>query len=210
MFSGGSTTVFEIESFEPGRVAALAGILEQLVTFDPDRALASRFGFMLLFEKAGIALPQNDLRSRRFLAELRGLFPGFCYFIHADPPFYHLRNISMALAADQAEPDAFLTTHHQCFLDASKIALNLGDLQSKILEDAFIVNLLHRHMDNKIRLRALKTLRPMLLAALDDQDSKLSAKAFREAALLTDRNFDEFSSARAFVLEMEQILDSYL
>lgn len=200
-----------METFAPGQVQRLAEIFNSLTIDDPAIGRDRRSSFHLLFVKAGIKRAQDDPRSRAFLVELRAASPGFGYFISADPPIYHLRELCYALSIVESEAqhrneiEVFSEVHSQIYLEASSVARRLRDGDTDALEVAFATNLLHSCMNEDIRRRAMQELVPVLLAVFPTPTSRLAKLAFAEAEALTGRSIKEFATPGNYVREMQRL-----
>ncbi|WP_137179753.1 hypothetical protein [Roseomonas sp. AR75] len=204
MFSQQSL-VLEADGFSDATADRLAALLSGLAEH-PRKARELRSGVVISFEKHGVGNPALDVRARTFLARVRAGFAGLGYFLHGDPPSYHLRDVTGALilaaapAGQQVTTHDFLRMHQTLHSDAVAFAGTFGD-DAKPLEEVFVVNLPPETMPPEVRLRAMRALRPALL--MSKESPVLRRACLREAEALWRRRVADFASADAFVAAFE-------
>ena len=204
MFSR-QTTVFEVDSamLEQADPAALVALLAGFAE-DPATAKRHRSSVALSFAAAGVADPKRDLRALSYLTELWAACPAVGYFLDGDPPFYRLREISLALACARLKDAGgmellmlFQDTHARLLVMARLFAEQIGD-DEHTLDDVFLVNRVPAAMDETARLRALAILLPVLEAPGDGPGDSL-ALGLDEAAMLWGRERSAFPTVEAYV-----------
>lgn len=197
MFSQQSL-VLDVAGFDEGIAAHLAVLLSGL-SERPSKARELRSGVLLSFDKLGARSP-TDPRARGFVQRLVQDFAGVGYFLHGDPPTYHLRDISLALAfagagAGQPRADDFVRVHQRLLMDALDFAQSVAD-DAPELGEVYLINLLPMVMPPEVRQRAMRALLPALLMS---RDSDLIRRAcVKEAEAVWDRKLTEFPSFEAF------------
>ncbi len=208
MFSTQSL-ILDAEEFSDAIADHLAKLLSGL-TQHPRKARDLRSSVFVSFEKLGVDNPARDQRARAFLLRLRDQFPALGYFLHGDPPTYHLRDVStaiaMALTGGQAMGDDFVRVHASLQDHGAAFGITIGD-DDDVLDEVFVVNLLPMVMPREARFRAMRALLPALLLALESPD-KLMKASVREAEALWDRKLVEFPSFAAFAAAFQRSVDT--
>ncbi|MDM0001740.1 hypothetical protein QTI24_24245 [Variovorax sp. J22P240] len=204
MFSQQST-VLEVADFLDPTADNLGRLLSGL-SEKPSKARELRSGVVISFEKHGVGNPAADPRARQFLQRAVQRFPGLGYFLHGDPPTYHLRDISLALAfaatpGRQPMGDDFVRVHQRLLEDAFDFAQTVAD-DAESLDEVFLVNLLPMVMPPEVRKRAMRALVPALL--ISREGDALRRSCVKEAEAVWDRKLGEFPSFQAFAADFER------
>ncbi|MFT3924500.1 MAG: hypothetical protein QM778_18320 [Myxococcales bacterium] len=162
---------------------------------------------MLSFESSGIGSLPRDARSIAFVKKLEAAAPYLGYFLAADPPFFHLREASMTLAASAPGVltiESFLDAHNRLYDAAVQHCAVVGD-KPESLDEPFEVNLVHEVLrsDSKLQRQAMRRLHPALVIAATASPA-LSKRAFQEAERTWGRTLAEFHSREHFLHEFEK------
>ncbi|MEO3475985.1 hypothetical protein AAFN86_29340 [Roseomonas sp. CAU 1739] len=198
MFSQQSL-VLDVQSFDDSTADRMATLLSGL-SERPSKARELRSGVLISFEKLGVNNPAADPRTRHFLRRLLQGFAGVGYFLHGDPPTYHLRDISLALAfanAVKGPPmgDDFVRVHQSLLMGALEFAQSVAD-DAPELDEVYLVNLLPMVMPPDVRRRAMRALLPALLMSRDGD--RIRKACVTEAEAVWGQKLTEFPSFEAF------------
>jgi enoyl-CoA hydratase/carnithine racemase len=204
MFSQQSL-VLDVADFNDPTADRLAALLSGRAE-QPSKARELRSGVVVSFEKLGVNNPAADPRARRFLQRAAQRFAGIGYFLHGDPPTYHLRDISSALAFAEAEGrqpmgDDFVRVHQRLLMDALEFAKTVAD-DAPSLDEVYLVNLLPMVMPAEVRKRAMRALLPALLMSREGE--RIRRRCTKEAEALWGRKLAEFPDFEAFVAAFQQ------
>jgi hypothetical protein len=198
MFSQQSL-VLDVQGFDDATADRMALLLSGL-SERPSKARELRSGVLISFERLGVNNPAADPRARHFLRRVFQGFAGVGYFLHGDPPTYHLRDISLALAfasTGKGQPmgDDFVRVHQGLLMSALEFAQSVAD-DAPELDEVYIVNLLPMVMPPDARQRAMRALLPALLMSRDGD--RIRRACVTEAEAVWGQKLADFPSFEAF------------
>jgi hypothetical protein len=208
MFSKQSMVLEAVDFSDP--TANRLGQLLSGLAAKPSKARGLRSSVVISFEKLGVNNPASDPRARAFLNRVQQGCPGLGYFLHGDPPSYHLRDVTSALTIARAPPEHNATTHDFLRIHSSlqaagvEFAASVFDDKPNALEEIFLVNILPEVMTPGIRARAMRALLPALL--LSRESEVLRRSALREAEALWTRKVADFPTYGDFIAAFERAL----